>query len=69
MAIDSYAEAISLQQIEMQLARCAEQDAHHPPDMDCARAAVRQSVCPCVLCEDAVVNTLATMVHEHFVRR
>ncbi len=68
MTIDSYAEAISLEHIERQLARCAAQDADHPPDMDCARAAVRQSVCPCVLCEEAVCNTLATMVHERLGR-
>ena len=65
--VESYAEAISLERIEKQLARCAEHDADHPPDMACARAAVRQSVCPCILGEDAVCNTLASLVHAHFL--
>lgn len=68
--VEGYAEAISLERIEKQLARCADrcaaQDAAYPPDVDCARAAVRQSVCPCVLGEDAVCNTLTTMVYRHF---
>lgn len=61
---DSYAEAIDLERMERQLARCSAQDASHPPDACCARRTALESVCPCLLCEDAICNALTTAVYE-----
>lgn len=60
MAMDSYAEAIRLDQIERQLERCAAIDDAFPPDnTDCARRTVRNCCCPCIATEESISNTLA----------
>ncbi len=60
---DCYSEAINLERIERQLARCAAIDAA-PPLEKCARKTVMQSVCPCMAAEDAICNTLTQAVYE-----
>ncbi|HEX7046804.1 MAG TPA: hypothetical protein VF275_04420 [Gammaproteobacteria bacterium] len=65
MAIEGYAEAIHLERIEKQLARCAAHDDAYPPDVECARKAALDSVCPCMLCEDTICNVLTDTIYEH----
>ncbi|HLU60730.1 MAG TPA: hypothetical protein VKZ99_00075 [Gammaproteobacteria bacterium] len=59
---EGYAQAINLERLERQLARCAELDTH-PPER-CARKTVMQSVCPCIAAEEAICNVLTSTVHE-----
>lgn len=59
---EGYAQAINLERLERQLARCAELDSH--PLERCARKTVMQSVCPCIAAEEAICNVLTSTVHE-----
>ena len=58
---DSYSEAINLEQMERQLARCAALDVDHPNEA-CARKTVMKSICPCMMCEDSICNALTANI-------
>lgn len=61
---EGYAQAIDIEQMERQLARCSAHDDEHPPTESDARRVALSSVCPCVLSEESICNALTTAVCE-----
>ena len=65
MKQDGYSGTIDLGGLERRLARCAAMDKDFPGDLDwCARATVRDCVCPCMATEESICNALSSAVSE-----
>ena len=69
MKYDDYSGAIDHRALQRRLERCEAQDAADAfQSGSCARATVRDCVCPCVASEETICNALTSSVAEAMLR-